>query len=337
MTSNLLSGYIGNSFIAVYALINPAWSIYMWRKAGSHMSALRKSPRVHEDMRRRLVSHNRKRKLYAAVNVVSVIVSSVGSLYSAEHWQGYVVVAPFVFALLFANLFWMYALGYNRAAFDPWTAPTQHYDIHAGLRMLHHLRSSISPSGRCAAKLGGLLSSETGLGTQDVLDIMRQLGLASSFGAHLLQRNKTDDGRQRILPGSVTLYWRDLCSTDHSQVIQAASAALLAVDQSVFRDQERFLLELYGCYLQIAEERSRHSDPRRQQSSLDGHEEKQVEADAHRNQSQVGVARPHDGPSRQLESSHSTLEKSRSTAAESIAPTQTREDVRDKTQTDAYP
>lgn len=114
--SNLLSGYVGNSFSAAYGLINFVWAIYLWRIGSRRSEAVSCHIKDVPTLRR---AHRvfRHQKLYAVVFAVTVVVSSVGSMASATMWWGYVVLIPCVFASVFGNVLWRRRVGYDRVVF----------------------------------------------------------------------------------------------------------------------------------------------------------------------------------------------------------------------------
>jgi hypothetical protein len=249
MASNMLSGYVGNSFIAVYALINSAWSIYMWRRATKHMAAVRRASDVPEDLKRRLTSHSRRHQLYAGVNMITVIVSSAGSLASAENWQGYVVIAPCIFGSVFANLYWRYCLAYSRSSFQKWSASLQDYDIQTHLYALSIIQSRAHSLHGRKVTIEDMVSTKTKLTTRHILQLVQQLDIVESFGTALMRQDAECKVPNRNHPDSKCLYRKSLYAMEAAKVLPAANTALETVSPSHFRDQERFLLELYGCYL----------------------------------------------------------------------------------------
>lgn len=114
--SNLLSGYVGNSFGAAYGLVNFVWAVYLWRVGSRRSAAVSRHIQDPQILRR---AHRvfRHQKLYAVVFAVTVVVSAVGSMASATMWWGYVVLIPCVFASVFGNVLWRRRVGYGRVVF----------------------------------------------------------------------------------------------------------------------------------------------------------------------------------------------------------------------------
>ncbi|KAF7198464.1 hypothetical protein HII31_00203 [Pseudocercospora fuligena] len=118
LASNVMSGYLGNSFNAAYGLVNAAWSIYMFRKAHVHDQAVARAKKsIPTEVQEKLKKHSRRHKIYATVNGVSVIISGVGSEISSTLWWGYVILIPCIAGSIFCNTFyWRLCLGYDRAS-----------------------------------------------------------------------------------------------------------------------------------------------------------------------------------------------------------------------------
>lgn len=114
LASNLLSGYVGNSILAPYALINAIWAVFMWKRAGDERKLIVKGELLDPEVQMRTIAHARRHKLYAFINGITAIAGTVGSIVSSTLWYGYVVIAPCVFTALFCNLLWRNRLGYTR-------------------------------------------------------------------------------------------------------------------------------------------------------------------------------------------------------------------------------
>ncbi|KAK4629282.1 hypothetical protein CLAFUW4_07675 [Fulvia fulva] len=90
--SNIMSGYLGNSFVALYAVINTVWCIFMWKRAHACEGAVKRAGReIGVKMMIALKSHSRRHKIYAIVNGVSILASGIGSEISSTMWPGYEV------------------------------------------------------------------------------------------------------------------------------------------------------------------------------------------------------------------------------------------------------
>lgn len=261
--SNLLSGYIGNSFNAVFALINTGWTILMWREARKHSLAVSAaSVSIDPKLRIRLKAHAREHQFYAILNGVSVLVSSAGSLISATLWPGYVVIAPCVFTLVFSNLFWRHKLGYDRRPFQSWV-DTQCFDVLARLKMLDAINRTLRISRESPISLENCMMAEEKPSSAAIVQFLQEHGLLDDFYSLLRSRYTTnavsvttDKASPSGAPPFVTY--------DHAAVMDAANSCLQKLEIRHFRDEERFLLELYGCYLCIRKEVEQTDDKRKE-------------------------------------------------------------------------
>lgn len=128
--SNLLSGYVGNAPLALYALINSAWACYICIRAGQHRAAAaaslgrkqkqgqgtgmgEKGHPVWAALRRRV----RNVQIYTAMTGVASILGGVGSMMTATLWYGYVILIPVIVSSVLCNVWWRYGLGYDRPLF----------------------------------------------------------------------------------------------------------------------------------------------------------------------------------------------------------------------------
>ncbi|KXT15434.1 hypothetical protein AC579_10610 [Pseudocercospora musae] len=118
LASNVMSGYLGNSFNAAYGLSNAVWSIYMFRKAYIHDQVVARAEReIPAEVQEKLKKHSHGHKISATVDAVSVIISVVGSEISSTLRCGYVILIPCIAGSIFCNTFyWRFCLGYDRAS-----------------------------------------------------------------------------------------------------------------------------------------------------------------------------------------------------------------------------
>lgn len=99
LASNLLSGYIGNTPLAVFGLVNAAWSGYIWTKAHRHRAAGRRrwatvagrekagtatTPAALLALKRR----TRNVQIFAVVSGVTSFMGGAGSMITATMWWG---------------------------------------------------------------------------------------------------------------------------------------------------------------------------------------------------------------------------------------------------------
>lgn len=129
--SNLLSGYVGNTPLALYALINCAWACYVCTRTGQYRAAAAASLRGKQQhstkqglgdgqdhpawaaVRRRA----RNVRLFAAITSVASILGGAGSMMTATMWYGYVILIPVIVSSVLCNVWWRHGLGYDRPPF----------------------------------------------------------------------------------------------------------------------------------------------------------------------------------------------------------------------------
>ena len=115
--SAIMSGYLGNSFVAAYAAINTFWAIFMYKKANdSEKATAQFKENMDEDVLKSLSRHYYRHKFYACANGITIFISGIGSEVSSTLWQGYVVLIPFGIGSIFCNYYWRYYCGYDRTA-----------------------------------------------------------------------------------------------------------------------------------------------------------------------------------------------------------------------------
>lgn len=127
--SNLLSGYIGNGFVALYGLVNAVWSAYLYLRARKHKKVIRHCL-TDKKIQARAVWTFRNHQIYAVVNGGTLLVSSAGSLISSTKWWGYVILIPCIFSSVFCNIFWRKHVGYDRVMSQFMTDEMLNLDIY---------------------------------------------------------------------------------------------------------------------------------------------------------------------------------------------------------------
>lgn len=238
--SNILSGYLGNSFLAFYALINSIWSGIMWYRAHANHAAVRRS-KLEPELARLMKFHACKHQMYALVNGTTLVVSGVASMVSATIWQGYIVQAPCVMASLFVVHYWRFCLGYDRLSFQQRRLPG-YMDLSVRLRAIVGVRAALQDkSGRGTADLVHIVGESGEKGREPVEDLLHDLGLKVSFEAMLADSARSISGHQDEFEPSI-----DGFAAAVNSCIQAAGLRRV-------KHEERFLLELYGYYLREKE------------------------------------------------------------------------------------
>lgn len=251
--SNLLSGYIGNSFLAPFAVLGLIWAIFMWMRAGGQPQSLTKGRfSVDADIQQKMCWHGRKHRFYAVLNGLTAVVGTVGSIMSSTLWYGYVVIAPCVFTSIFLNWFWRHKLGYDRDIVRD-KATLQQADLYGSLQNLVNVDKAVREGSVRDLIIAGEKSNATWL-TSLLLD----LGLYHDFCCRLLERpgvaeqlHLTGKGVLELDPDAVT-------SLDNDTLRDVAVATLEHGSKRLLY-RERFLVEVFGRDFKIQELKSRRS------------------------------------------------------------------------------
>ncbi|KAL4931004.1 uncharacterized protein BDV17DRAFT_30287 [Aspergillus undulatus] len=111
--SNLLSGFIGNGFAALYGVFNAFWSGYLVYRLHVRYAACLSDPTV-QSIRPKLRQRFRRFQWHAGINGLNGIVAGMASMVTAKMWWGYVVLIPCIIVMIAGNLFWKWKLGYDR-------------------------------------------------------------------------------------------------------------------------------------------------------------------------------------------------------------------------------
>lgn len=119
LASNYLSGYVGNAPLALYSLCNFFWMAHLFFIARHHGRAGRRLlPRGGEAVSV-LTQRVRRVQLFAAISGFTNLLGGVGSLCTATHWWGYVMLAPVIISSILLNTFWRRFVGYTRGFCSP--------------------------------------------------------------------------------------------------------------------------------------------------------------------------------------------------------------------------
>ncbi|PLN79359.1 hypothetical protein BDW42DRAFT_127630 [Aspergillus taichungensis] len=121
--SNLLSGFVGNSFAAAFGVVNAFWSWYLvrrfWRhdraclaqdQAGAGKEGVTAVAAFKGKLHRRFV----RLQVHAVVSGVTGLVAGAASMVTARMWWGYVLLIPCMGLQVACNRFWRKHLGYDR-------------------------------------------------------------------------------------------------------------------------------------------------------------------------------------------------------------------------------
>lgn len=269
VTSNLLTGYVGNAPCLIFGITNAAWASYVWARARKQQAAALRyvggSTRISQMLRNRTSSI----QVHASLTGLTCFVSGIAAMITATMWWGYVVLFPCVVTSGLANLFWRRRVGYERPLVAHRVASIDQDIVVEALRYADASRRRVLYGRRAngqdafttlVAERGSLLCA---------LDVVRKNNLFEDFCVRLLddadlarrvraaqpppaqqqqqQEQDDDDGN------SPTIDWHQLVASDDQELVQR----LLEVARRVINEralqsfvyQERHLLELLGCYM----------------------------------------------------------------------------------------
>ena len=248
--SNLLSGYIGNVPLAVYAVVNAVWCCYVWKKAREHgLAAAKALNGIQAGIR--LQRRVRNLQIYTVIYGVTGILGGVGSLLVSTRWWGYILLIPVILSSIFCNYIWRRRLGYDRPFFQHMPRMDQgslveRLDFVVSLQ--HRLRdTSLDP-------LDGLVSESKII--ESVMGFIVTNDLFEDFCTLLLCDAELSTAIVGHTNQTVTISLEDLLKADPLFVTRLLGLAQTCVNETGpthFQYQERYLLDTLGCYLCTAE------------------------------------------------------------------------------------
>ncbi|KAK8068735.1 hypothetical protein PG994_005351 [Apiospora phragmitis] len=241
--SNLLSGYVGNGFVAFYGLINAVWAAYLWRLGSQRWTAVEshlKDSQILKRARRCFWYH----QVYAAVYGVTVVVAAVGSLVSATMWYGYIVLIPCIVSSVFGNVLWRRRVGYNRVVFPfkPMLCQNILDEISCVIRVQTQIRERHH---------GALLAQYS---RAQLLGFMCDHDMLEDLCLELARDPTMTKTILRSSPKHIRWDQSALQAIEYSILLRAAETCLAKVGLRRAIDRERLLYELLGCYHGIEHE-----------------------------------------------------------------------------------
>ncbi|PYH85659.1 integral membrane protein [Aspergillus uvarum CBS 121591] len=117
--SNLLSGFVGNSFAAIYGIINAIWSAYLAWRFHSYDRACSRAGAMLAPFRDRLQRRFQCFKWHAVASGWTGLIAGGASMMTSRLWEGYVVLIPCMLLEVACNRFWRGQLGYDRPIVAP--------------------------------------------------------------------------------------------------------------------------------------------------------------------------------------------------------------------------
>lgn len=245
--SNLLSGYIGNTPCALYGFVNLLWSVFVWRRAQRHRRAGSARPGTHH-VEKMLKMRTSTFQLHASLNGITGVVAGAASLVTATMWWGYVALVPCIVLSVLTNLLWRHRVGYDRpfvhqvTLFDEDDILTELMDINTTQQ-----RAIVDTSD----PLSHLVSDSASI--QCVMEFITRNQLFEEFCLEVLSEKELAAQIFDLSNETITIKPVDLVSPDNKalegQLLQIARKWMTKSGLKGFVNRERYLLELFGCYL----------------------------------------------------------------------------------------
>lgn len=246
--SNLLSGYLGNTPITVFGLINSSWTFYIWRTAHHHKAnaamALRSSPALGR-MRRRLWNV----EVYAVMNGMATLMGGVGSMITATRWWGYIILIPVIISSMFCNVWWRKRVGYDRpflsgGSLDGISTRELVDMLDFAVRAQHEIRR------RTAAPLDGLIVNAGSLAP--VVNFLIENDLLEAYCLCLAKDAKLLAVLFDPQATGLTITAAELLAVPepyHPAMIQIAQDCVAKVGLRHFQHREWYIAEILGSHL----------------------------------------------------------------------------------------
>lgn len=248
-TSNLLSGYIGNSPAAIFGLTNVFWCAFVWFRAGRHGTAAVKELDV-DVAKYQLKPRLRAIKIHALVTGVTGLVAGCASMVTATMWWGYVVLIPCIVSCIWGNCFWRRKLGYRRLLSQPSSRLTAEMLVDE-LRFLARARQEIleAPSPDIFKTLGIDTTS-----LHPMLEFMRKSNLFHDFSHHILHNRRLFTAVSNQFEHEMTTITSQKILETNSDLtedlLEVARKCIKKSGPECLAYRERYLLEILGCYLE---------------------------------------------------------------------------------------
>ncbi|KAL6903160.1 hypothetical protein GGI43DRAFT_421992 [Trichoderma evansii] len=257
LTSNLLSGYIGNAPIAIFGAINSFWAFYIFCKAQGHINAAKKAIPGTQSLAL-IKRRSRNVQIYTSINGTATILGGVGSMITATQWWGYVMLIPVILASVFCNYWWRTRAGYSRKDLIP-----------SGLSIMSvdELSTALEFAARAEAKIqeqkktpiNSFVSDPSSL--RSILTFVQEQELFEPF----CQRLVKDEGLRTTIgypnnPAEIEIQVDSLLSLPedyHPAIIQIAQDTVRKIGPKHFKYRERYAAELLGTYLAISRQEAK--------------------------------------------------------------------------------
>ncbi|OCK74455.1 hypothetical protein K432DRAFT_310668 [Lepidopterella palustris CBS 459.81] len=248
--SNLLSGYVGNVPLALYALINAAWAVYVWMKAHQHGVAGAKV--LHGEVPAALLKRRvRTVQMYAAINGVTSILGGAGSLISATMWWGYMILIVVIISSASCNYIWRRKIAYERPfGRDPigMTQESLVRELEFVVSVQQILKET--PSKPLHRHVLDPLSITS------VVEFILYNDLFEDFCVRLVQDTQLATALFGIPEKDLTIDSQSLSMVDKvyaPRILEIADICIRETGPMLFQYRKRYLLETLGCYMCLSQ------------------------------------------------------------------------------------
>lgn len=238
--SNLLSGYIGNSLVAFYGLLNSFWSTYLFVRAKRHKKLVGEFVKD-QSIKDRSDQVFRNHQKYALLNGITLLVSGAGSLISSTMWWGYVILIPCIGLSVYCNQLWRKQIGYSRVYFPYRSSSTM--DISTRLRLTFTLEEQLK---QVTTEAKGKLFFKESLSP-----LMHDNEILESLAVHL--SNSDNHSENHVKPGSSVFRIQRKCleNIDLTDLPTQVQRSIIMSNGVITLNMQRMLFELLGAFLTI--------------------------------------------------------------------------------------
>lgn len=262
-TSNLLTGYIGNSPIAFYGFVNMGWSVFVWLRAKHHGMVVTAASGAHLDVRvkRRLKLRARRVQLHGMLNGATGVIAGAASLVTATQWWAYIILGPCILVSAYCNRLWRHHIGYDRPFFMKAITFTED-EVVSALKEVGDMesrtadQSGIHKDVESALDPVRVLVPEFGSSFCPLFEFIVYMNLFEDFCKRLIDDDKiTENLYSGPAVGTVIIDRQKLLEVENTktedQLMQLARDVIGKEALKYLKHREGWLLEVLGCYMAL--------------------------------------------------------------------------------------
>ena len=261
-TSNLLSGYLGNSLTLLFGLVNGIWSAYLvLRFRRLHVAAAVKSQQLVVQSRG-VIHRCQVFERHASINGVTGLVAGAAAMITATRWWAYVILIPCICSTIAFSHFWRWKIGYDRPLFWPLTqsqCPPPPPPLDEELSYVTDVVDALTSS-----NISLPISVADTNSLPSMLDLIARNSMFDAFCEWMIGNNKklrelilsmaastTTTEEEKAMNNIIILAMDDLLKLDNNaDMLFAVCEFLRHVGRRIFVYRERYLSELvlYATY-----------------------------------------------------------------------------------------